>query len=197
MKFRFIAEHAQEYRVKHLCRVLEIDESSYYKWRQRPPSRRDLQDEMLTEQIQEVYEENRHVYGSPRIHAELHEGGMRCGRKRIARLMREQGLSAKVKRRRMMTTDSRHDDPVAPNLLEQECTASEPNTKWLTDTTAVWTAEGWLSLAAILDVYSRHVVGWSMDQQRDEQLGRNALQMALACRCPKAGLVHHSDRGSQ
>ncbi len=197
MKFRFIAENAQEYPVKRLCQVLGLKESSYYKWRKRQPSKRSLEDQHLAEQIQGVYEDNHQVYGSPRIHAELQAQGIRCGCKRIARLMRERGLCAKVKRRRVVTTDSQHNDPVAPNLLKQEFHASEPDTKWLTDITAVWTAEGWLYLAAVLDVYSRRVVGWSMGQHRDEALVCHAFEMAVACRGPKAGLLHHSDRGSQ
>lgn len=197
MKFRFIAENASEYPVKRMCLVLEVDESSYYKWRKRLPSRHQLQDEALTEQIQEIYEDNFQVYGSPRIHVELRESGLRCSRKRVARLMREQGLCVKRRRRRMMTTDSQHSDPVAPNRLKQQFEANAPDQKWLTDITAIWTQEGWLYLAAILDVCSRRIVGWSMSEQRDEQFVTAAFQMAIAQRRPKAGLLHHSDRGSQ
>jgi transposase InsO family protein len=197
MKFCFIQENASEYPVKRMCQVLGVDESSYYKWRKRLPSKHHLQDEALVEEIQEIYEDNWQTYGSPRIHVELRDRGLRCSRKRVARLMREQGLCVKSKRRRVVTTDSRHSDPVAPNLLKQEFEAAEPNQKWLTDITAIWTAEGWLYLAAILDVCSRRVVGWSMSEQRDEQLVRSAFQMAVTSRRPKGGLLHHSDRGSQ
>jgi transposase InsO family protein len=197
MKFHFIAEKANEYPVKRLCQVLGVDESSYYKWRKRLPSKHQLQDEALVEQIQEIYEDNWQTYGSPRIHVELRDRGLRCSRKRVARLMREQGLCVKSKRRRVVTTDSRHSDPLAPNLLKQQFEAAEPNQKWLTDITAIWTKEGWLYLAAILDVCSRRVVGWSMNEQRDEQLVIAAFQMAATSRHPKAGLLHHSDRGSQ
>jgi putative transposase len=197
MKFRFIEENTKEYPVKRMCLVLGVDESSFYKWRKRLPSAHQAQDEALTEQIQLAYENNQRVYGSPRIHIELREQGIHVGRKRVARLMREQGVSAKPKRRRVRTTDSQHSDPVAPNLLKQQFEASEPNEKWLTDITAIWTAEGWLYVAALLDVCSRRGVGWSMSEQRDEQLVTAAFQMAVLSKRPKAGRLHHSDRGSQ
>lgn len=197
MKCCFIHEHASEYPVKWMCQALGVDESSYYKWRKRLPSQYQLKDEVLVDHIQDIYEENWRTYGSPRIHVELRDRGLRCSRKRVARLMREQGLCVKSKRRRVVTTDSQHSDPVAPNLLKQLFEAAEPDQKWLTDITAIWTAEGWLYLAAILDVCSRCVVGWSMSEQRDEQLITAAFQMAAVSRRPKAGLLHHSDRGSQ
>ncbi len=121
------------------------------------------------EQIQEIYKDTWQTYGSPRIQVELRDRGRLSSRKHVARLMREQGLCVKSKRRRVVTTDSRHRDPVAPNLLKQQFEAAEPNQKWLTDIIAIWTQEGWLYLAAILDVCSRRVVGWSMSEQRDEQ----------------------------
>jgi len=135
------------------------------------------------------------VYGSPRIHAELKEQGVHCGRKRVARLMRERGINAKSKRRKMKTTDSRHDNPVAPNILDRDFTADAPNTKWVSDITGIETGEGWLYLAAIVDIYARFVVGWAMGKERDEQLITNAAVMALSRRRPAAGLLHHSDRG--
>src|SRR5437899_7252664 len=155
MKFRFIQEHANEYPVKCMCQVLSVDESSYYQWRKRLPSHHQLQDEALAQQIQEIYDENWQTYGSPRIHVELRDRGLCCSRKRVARLMREQRLSVKSKHRRVVTTDSQHSHPVAPNRLKQQFEATEPNQKWLTDITAIWTAEGWLYLAALLDVCSR------------------------------------------
>ena len=197
MKFHFIAENANEYPVKRMCLVLGVDESSYYKWRKRLPSYHQLQDEALREQIQEIYKDNLQVYGSPRIHLERRDRGLRCSRKRVARLLREQELCVKRRRRRLVTTDSQHSDPVAPHLLKQQFEANEPDRKWLTDITAIWTKEGWLYLAALLDVCSRRIVGWSMSEQRDEQLVTAAFQMAVAQRRPKAGLLHHSDRGSQ
>jgi transposase InsO family protein len=193
----FIHNHKEEFPVLRMCQVLEVSESGYYAWLQRGPSRREQVDRELGERIEDAYRNNRQVYGSPRLHAELKEQGVHCGRKRVARLMRERGITAKAKRRKMKTTDSRHDNPVAPNLLERDFTADAPNTKWVSDITGIETLEGWLYLAAIVDIYSRFVVGWSMGKERDEQLITKAAEMALARRHPGAGLLHHSDRGSQ
>ena len=131
------------------------------------------------------------------MHAELKEQGVHCGRKRVARLMRERGINAKPRRRKVKTTDSQHDNPIAPNLLKRDFTADAANTKWVADITGIGTAEGWLYLAAIVDIYSRLVVGWAMSKERDEELITKAAEMALSQRKPGAGLVHHSDRGSQ
>ena len=150
---------------------------------------------MLGEQIARLYQSNRQVYGSPRIHAALRAEGQQCGRKRVARLMREQGLSAKRRTHRTRTTDSQHDQLVAPNLLNRDFTASAPNRKWVADITGVWTWEGWLYLAVVLDIFSRMVVGWAMDSHRDEALVERAALMALARRHHEPGLLHHSDRG--
>jgi putative transposase len=183
--------------VKTMCRVLTVSESGYYAWRKRPPSQRQRQNEQLTEHIRQAYKLGRQVYGSPRVHAELRAQGIMCGKHRVARLMRQANLCAIQKRRRICTTDSHHSDPVAPNLLQRDFTAPAPNRKWLTDITAVWTAEGWLYLAVVLDVYSRLVVGWAMASHRDESLVEEALWMALGWRKPVEELMHHSDRGSQ
>lgn len=197
MKYQFIERYKQEFPVVTMCRVLAVSESGFYAWRKRPMSQHQREDALLTAQISQVFTLGRGVYGSPRIHAELRTQGYTCSRKRIARLMRAQGISAKPKRRRVVTTDSRHDHPIAPNLLERDFTASAADRKWVSDITAVPTAQGWLYLAAILDLYSRRVVGWSMSSSCDEALAETALRMALARRCPKQGLLHHSDRGSQ
>jgi putative transposase len=149
------------------------------------------------ERITRIYHANRQVYGSPRLHAVLRAEGKPCGKKRVARLMRELGLSAKPRKHRTRTTDSQHEQPVAPNLLNREFTATSPNTKWVADITAIWTAEGWLFLAVVLDIFSRMVVGWAMDAHRDEALVEQAARMALLRRQPEPGLLHHSDRGSQ
>lgn len=149
------------------------------------------------EQIRLAYQRGRQVYGSPRIHAELRDQGLRCGKNRVARLMRENGLRVVYKRRHVKTTDSQHALPVAPNLLQRDFNAEAPNRKWLADITDVWTGEGWLYLAVIPDVYSRLIVGWAMDSHRDEPLTERALLMALGRRQPADELLHHSDRGSQ
>ena len=197
MKYAFIAAHEKEFPIRLLCHVLEVSESGYYAWRKRAPSERKRTDEELGKRIEDAYQKNRQVYGSPRIYAELKEQGVHCGRKRVARLMRERDINAKSKRRKIKTTDSRHDNPVAPNILDRDFTADAPNTKWVSDITGIETSEGWLYLAAIVDIYSRFVVGWAMGKERDEQLITNAAVMALSRRRPGAGLLHHSDRGSQ
>lgn len=180
-----------------MCQVLNVSQSGYYAWCKREPSPRKREDEALGKLIEDAYHTNRQVYGSPRVHAELKAQGVHCGRKRVARLMREQGLNAKPRRRKVKTTDSQHDNPVAPNLLKRDFTADAPNTKWVADITGIGTAEGWLYLAAIVDIYSRLVVGWAMSKERDEELITKAAEMALTRRKPAAGLLHHSDRGSQ
>ena len=156
-----------------------------------------MADEGLSSRIRQLYEATHQVYGSRRIRAELAVQGQSCGRKRVVRLMRQLGLRVRRRRHRTTTTDSQHNDPVAPNLLNREFTAATPNTKWVTDITGVWTAEGWLYVAVVLDLFSRLVVGWAMAAHRDAELVEQALHMALARRRPEAGLLHHSDRGSQ
>ena len=136
----FVAEQQQEYPVKTSCQVLGVSESGYYAWRMREPSPRQVENERLTEQIVQAFQHGRQVYGSPRVHAELRAQGINCGKHRVARLMRQAGLRAVQKQRRVHTMDSRHSDPVAPNLLQRDFTAPAPNRKWLTDITAVWTA---------------------------------------------------------
>ncbi len=197
MKYQFIAEHRQQYPISTMCRVLKVSVSGFYAWQQRGPSPRSQQNTRLGERIVRIYHQNRQVYGSPRIHAVLRTEGQRCGKRRVARLMRELGLSAKLRKHRTRTTDSQHEQPVAPNLLNREFTAMAPNTKWVADITAIWTAQGWLYLAVVLDIYSRMVVGWAMGVHRDEVLVEQAARMALARRQPAPRLLHHSDRGSQ
>jgi putative transposase len=160
-------------------------------------SQHQREDGQLAEHIQAAYHANRGVYGSPRVHAELQAQGIRCARKRVARLMRELGLAARRPRHRTVTTRSDPSAQVAPNLLDRDFTATRPNEKWTGDITAIWTYEGWLYLAAVLDLYSRRVVGWAMAASQDETLVEMALRMAVLQRCPQAGLLHHTDRGCQ
>jgi putative transposase len=196
MKYQFIAQHRHEYSITTLCRVLEVSVSGYYAWLKREPSQRSREDAQLAEQVKIAFQSNRCVYGSPRVHAELRGQGICCARKRVARLMREQGLFAKRPRPRTMTTKSEPEARVAPNLLQRDFRADQPNTKWVADTTYIWTAEGWLFLAVVLDLFSRLVVGWSMAALQDATLVVQALQMAIARRRPSSGLLHHMDRGS-
>jgi putative transposase len=198
MKYAFITRHAGEFAVRIMCQALEVSVSGYYAWCHRAPSPRAQADAALIVQIQTAFVAGRGVYGSPRIHAALRRHGIRCGRKRIARLMRVQGLRAPCPRRhKPRTTDSAHTQPIAPNLLGRDFTATAPNRKWVADITSIPTHSGWLYLAGILDVYSRRLVGYAMDSARDERLVETALDMALSSRQPRAGLLHHSDRGSQ
>lgn len=198
MKYQFIATHRQEFKITVMCRVLDVSRSGYYAWRNRPTSARKMADQHLTEQIEVIHQKSRRTYGSRRIQKELADQGIKCGHNRVARLMREVGLSAKQSRKfKISTTDSKHDYPIAPHLLERDFRAQRPNQKWLSDITFIPTAEGWLYLAVVLDLYSRRIVGWAMSDSLDRSLVLAALRMALETRQPEPGLLHHSDRGSQ
>jgi putative transposase len=198
MKYTCITAHTAAFGVGVMCQALAVSTSGYYAWRRRGPSRRAQADAVLAVQIHTVFVAGRGVYGSPRVHAALRRHGVRWGRKRVARLLQAHGLHAgRPHKRKPRTTDSQHSQPVAPNLLERDFTASAPNRKWVADITSIPTHRGWLYLAGILDVYSRRAIGYAMDRCRDERLVETALDMALMQRQPHAGLVHHSDRGSQ
>jgi transposase InsO family protein len=197
MKYHFIKQYKQEFPVAVMCQVLGVSESGFYAWRKRPACRRHQEDAQLTQEIRQVFVAHRGRYGSPRISRELRDQGRHVARKRVARLMQEAEMSARHKRRRVQTTKRDATHPVAPNILNREFTAAEPNTKWVTDITSIPTTQGWLYLAVMLDLYSRTVVGWSMSDCCDEELAENALNMAVARRCPKVGFLHHSDRGCQ
>jgi putative transposase len=197
MNYQFIEEHKQEFAIVVMCGVLAVSESGFYAWRKRPTCRRKREDAHLKQEIRQVFEEHSGRYGAPRIYRDLHDEGISCSRKRVARLMREEEIAAKRKRSRVRTTKRDEAHPVTPNLLNREFHAEEPNRKWVTDITSLPTKQGWLYVAAILDLYSRMVVGWSMSGNCDEKLVEHALEQVLARRHPKAGLLHHSDRGSQ
>lgn len=197
MTFRFIDEHRSTFRVEKMCAVLEVSRSGYYRWRRRPQSLRASENMMLLKQIRVAHEENRYVYGSPRITQELRSEGFRCSENRVARLMREHRIRAKSKRRFKVTTNSKHNRPVAANLVQQNFTAKGPNQLWTSDITYVWTSEGWLYLAVILDVFSRTIVGWATSAWLTQKLVTDALNKALLQRRIAPGLIFHSDRGSQ
>jgi len=198
MSYEFVAAHQGEYPVTRQCGVLGVSVSGYYAWRQRQPSARQQADADLLAQIRAVHQASRGLYGSPRVHAALRQAGIRCSRKRVARLMRQAGLHSRRRpRRRIRTTDRQHTCRVAPNRLQRDFSATAPNQKWVGDIVAIWTSEGWLYLAALLDTFSRRIVGWAMGPQRDEVLVTAALQMALAQRVLDGELIHHTDRGSQ
>lgn len=197
MKFAFIRTHVQAFNVLVMCRVLGVSRSGYYAWRKRPPSERERADQELAQLIQDAYVRSRGTYGSPRIHAELQALGRKIGRKRVARLMRCHAVVARRRRRFKVTTRTQPGRSVAPNLLRQQFSAQRPNEKWLADITYIPTREGWLYLAAVLDVHSRLVVGWAMGSYLTQDLVLQALQMALRRRHATIQLLHHSDRGSQ
>jgi transposase InsO family protein len=180
-----------------MCEVFEISRQGFYAWRKRPPSRRQKQNEKLLKEIKTIHEESRQTYGSPRIHRALRTKDYLVGRNRVARIMRENSIRAVQKRRSRRTTNSNHAFPVAPNLVNREFAAAQPNQVWLADITYVDTRDGWLYLAAVLDVHSRKIVGWSMDSTMSRRLCMDALEMAVLTRKPSEGLIHHSDRGSQ
>ena len=197
MKYRFIESHRPLWHLNVMCRILKVSKRGYFCWRDgREPPRRSA-DRALSVKIKAVHDEHRQVYGSPRIHRQLRSEGVLVSRKRVERLMREAGIRVLPRRRFVRTTDSNHGHPIAPNLLEQDFRASAPNQRWVTDITYISTGEGWLYLAAIIDLFSRRVVGWAMEQHMDRSLVLKALGMALKNRAPAKGLIHHSDRGSQ
>lgn len=180
-----------------LCEALDVSESGYDAWKHRQPSAHAREDARIAALIQQLDQEHRHVYGSPRIQANLRDDGVQCGRKRVVRLMQALEITALVKHSRKPTTKSDPHARCAPNVLKREFSADRPITKWVTDTKAVETAEGWLYLAIILDLYSRQGVGWSMSATEDGERAELALRMAVARRHPEAGLLHHSDRGTE
>lgn len=198
MKYAFITAHESVFSVKAMCHVLGVQRSGYYAWKQRPPSRRELENRVLLEKVKEAFEHSRHTYGSLRIqHYWLHKG-YAYSRHRISRLMKKAHLvPLKVARWHPQTTKQRLGARTAPNLLNQDFGATHCNQKWVSDITYIETAEGWLYLAVILDLYSRRVVGWAMRDRLDTQLVESAWRMAVINRRPPEMLLHHSDRGSQ
>jgi putative transposase len=195
--FNLIDAERASYPVAVLCRVLGVSKSGYYAWRGRPPSERRRQDTLLTEKIREIHSRSRETYGYPRVHAELRSLGVRCGRRRVARLMRAAGLRGCVRGKKRRTTRRDPRAAPAPDLLCRDFVAVRPNKIWLADITYIPTREGFLYLAFILDTHSRKVVGWSMAAHMRTELVVDALEMAVWRRGPVAGLVHHSDRGVQ
>jgi len=190
----------RDYPVRLLCLYLEVSPSGFYDWAQRQahPCARALANQSLAREIDRIHAGSRQTYGAPRIEQELRKKGSCHGRNRIARLMREKGLCGRPKKRyRVQTTDSNHDEPIAPNRLAEAPKATAPNQLWVADLTYIETREGWLYLAAILDLYSRKIVGWAMSEHIDTALVLQALAMALLHRCPPAKLLCHTDRGVQ
>jgi transposase InsO family protein len=198
VKFAFIAAEKAWAPIAVMCKVLDVSRSGFYAWDERGRSTRSSEDAKLAVRILAAYKTGRGGYGSPRVQEELLKAdGIAVSRKRVARIMRELGLVGRRKRRFKATTDSKHNLPVAENVLDRNFEVDAPDVAWVTDITYVWTAEGWLYLAAILDLFSRRVVGFAMSQRIDRALVLEALRVAVGRRTPNAGLMHHSDRGSQ
>lgn len=197
MRYPFIAAEKASNPVTVLCRVLRVSTGGFYAWLKRPPSMRAKAAAKLRVAIKAAFDESRATYGSPRVHRELVAQGFEVSKTRVEREMRILGLLARRPKKFRVTTDSAHAMPVAENTLGRKFEASQPNRVWTTDITYVWTREGWLYLAVIIDLFSRRVVGWATANHMRTLLVLNALRMALGRRLPDAGLVHHSDRGSQ
>ena len=198
MKFAWIAAHSEEFEVEAMCRVLEVSSSGYYAWRQRPPSERQKRREELLNEIKKAHTASRGIYGSPRVFKELNERGVKACENTVARLMSQAEIRSKIEKKYVpKTTDSKHEHAVAANVLDRNFKAQQPNQKWVADITYIETAEGWLYLAAVLDLCSRRVVGWSMAEHMKTELVEDALRMALGRRNPETGVLHHSDRGVQ
>ena len=195
MRYACIRRRRNLYPVRMMCDSLKVSPSGYYGWQARPESRRARYDRQLTETIRRVHAESDGTYGSPRVHAELTAIGLPCGRPKVARLMRNAGLKGCPKRRFRVTTKSGL--ARAENLLEQDFSAATPNERWASDITYLWTGQGWLYLAVVMDLYSRRIIGWSMSRRINRHLVLNALNMALGQRRPGDDLIHHSDRGVQ
>lgn len=197
MKYAWIAAERARFPVARMCALLAVSRSGFYAWQHRPDSARSRNEAQLVAALRASYAHHRGKYGRPRLTRDLREAGYRVNHKRVRRLMLREGLAARRGRRFVRTTDSRHALPVAPNLLERDFHASAPNQKWAADITYVDTAEGWLYVALVMDLFSRRLVGWAMSDRIDTRLTAEALTLALGLRDPPAGLLHHSDRGSQ
>jgi transposase InsO family protein len=197
MTFRFIREHRRQWPVRLLCETLEVSTAGYYAWQRRPSSPRRQRRDALAVEIRAIHGEVKARYGSPRIHAELAARGRPCSVNTVAKLMRMHGIRAKTARKYRCTTDSDHDLPVADNLLDRQFCPDAINQAWVADITYIPTREGWLYLAAVEDLYSRRVVGWSMADSPESRLVVDALELSLQRRLTAAGLLAHSDRGSQ
>jgi putative transposase len=197
MRFAFVHGEKAHYAVRRLCRVLQVTPSGYYAWLHRGPSAHQRDTDRLKVRIRGIHTASRGTYGSPRISEQLKQDGFPVGRARVARLLQDMGLIGLPVKRFQRTTDSDHQRPVAPNVLNRDFDATQPNQRWSTDITYVWTWEGWLYLAVVLDLFSRRVVGWAIQPHLRAELALEALHMALGRRVPEAGLLLHSDRGCQ
>ena len=199
MKFKAIRDHESEYPIRWMCEILDVSSSGYFAWRKAPESKREKKDAELLVEIASVRKGRQKNYGSPRVTKALNGTGkdVRYGRHRVARVMRKHGIRAKTAKKFKVTTDSKHNHPVAENVLNRQFTPAGKDQAWAADITYIWTEEGWLYLAAVIDLYSRRIIGWSMQERMTQDLVLDAMTMALESRGKISGLIHHSDRGSQ
>lgn len=197
MKYAFIAAHRNEFGIRPMCKVFKVSHSGFYDWFKEPNGVRGRKDELLCEDILGIFKDSKETYGNRRIRRALRKLNKRCSRSRVRRLMRELGLCPKRRRHFRITTNSKHPFEVHPNLLERNFKVTGSNQVWVSDITYIWTGEGWLYLATVIDLFSRRVVGWSMSESLKAQIAIDALEMAIATRKPAPGLIHHSDRGVQ
>ena len=197
MKYQFVDTYRSEFAVLKMCRALQVSKSGYYAWRIRPQSKRARENEKLDHHIKTIYRKNKGTYGSPRITKALNRQNIACSENRVARQMRINDIKAKTKKRFKVTTNSKHNHPVAKNLLDQNFKAQRPNQVWASDITYIWTREGWLYLAVIMDLFGRHIVGWAMDNHLGQELVVNAFKQAIWRRRPPQGVIFHSDQGVQ
>lgn len=197
MRYRYMEDRRTKRGINKMCNVLKVSRSGYYDWRKRSVSQQAQANELLLCEIRKQYDLNRGVYGSPRITEELHSLGISCDRKRVARLMRNHGIRAKTKRKFKITTNSAHRHPLAANIVNQHFVAERPNQLWTSDITYLWTREGWMYLSVILDVCSRQIVGYSMNNRLTTDLVTEAFKRAIEWRKVEPGMIFHSDRGSQ
>lgn len=197
MKYEFMKKHCSTFQVEKMAKVLKVSRSSYYSWKKRGKSKRRKENEILLVHIKNIYYTHKGNYGSPRITSELEDMNIECGHNRVAKLMKENNIVAKTKKKYKSTTKSKHDKPVAPDLLNKNFSAPEKNQIWTSDITYIWTKEGWLYLAVVLDIFSRKIVGWALEKYLKKELVTKALLRALSERRPEYGLIFHSDRGVQ
>jgi putative transposase len=197
MKYNFIKENKTDYPIGKMAGILDVAKSGYYKWLLKPECKRALENKKILEEIKNIHLKSNKIYGSPKIHEELKYKGIKCNKKRVVRLMKENNIRSKTKKKFKITTDSKHNNPVAENILGRKFTVSKQNKVWVSDITYIRTLKGWLYLCVIIDLYSRKIVGYSMNKRIDTDIVINAFLMAWLQRNPEKGLLFHSDRGVQ
>lgn len=197
MKYEFIKSNKDKFTIDAMCEVFSVSRSGYYNWLARPISNREKNNKYLLKNIVRIFLDSQRRYGFRKVYRQLKQEGINCGKNRVARLMRKNNLISKVKKKFKATTNSKHNFPVAENILDRQFTVNSPNTCWVGDISYIWTEEGWMYLATVIDLYSRAVVGWSLDKRMTTKLVEDAFIKAIWKRKPGKGLIFHSDRGSQ